>query len=179
VSHENFQQLYRMFDAQGSLLYVGISKSAISRMTQHASQQWWWRDVAKVQIESYACTRPEILVIEEHAIRSEKPVHNWPVRRHWSKPVTYAVPGPPYPIIVDDWIGSRLAASHGGVKWSDLCRQFVADTGVSLPNAIKREFYESCFDCALAINPDVAYLTSDNRLWGVELAAQRDAESAA
>ena len=173
VSHENFQQLYRLFDAQGALLYVGISKSAISRMTQHASQQQWWRDVADVRIESFACTRREILDIEERAIRTEKPLHNWPVRRFWGseKPITYAIPAPAYPMLFEDWIEARLAISRVGVRWPELSQRFVADTGVPLPKAAKYDFYDACFDHAWNMNPDVARLTSDNRLWGVELAS--------
>jgi predicted GIY-YIG superfamily endonuclease len=173
VSHENFQQLYRMFDAQGALLYVGISKSAISRMTQHASQQPWWQDVANVRIESFSCTRREILDIEERAIRTEKPIHNWPVRRHWGaeKPIDYAHPAPPYPMIIEGWIDRRLTASSGGVRWTELAQLFVADTGVPLPRAAKRDLYEACFDHAWDVNPDVARLSSNNRLWGVRVAA--------
>lgn len=71
-----YQQLYRMFDKQDRLLYVGISKSALERFAQHRETQNWIWDVVRMEIETHKCTRLEIQARERKAIRQERPVHN-------------------------------------------------------------------------------------------------------
>lgn len=71
-----YQQLYRMFDKDGRLLYVGISRSAVARFAQHGRQQTWIMEVARVEIETRECTRQEILAAELQAIRVERPIYN-------------------------------------------------------------------------------------------------------
>lgn len=67
--------LYRYFDDQERLLYVGISFSAVARASQHRSDKGWWREVARMDVAHYE-TRSEALTAESAAIRSEKPIHN-------------------------------------------------------------------------------------------------------
>jgi predicted GIY-YIG superfamily endonuclease len=67
--------LYRYFDAEGRLLYVGISFSAVARASQHRSEKGWWPDVATMTVERHD-TRAEALAAEAIAIRTEKPLHN-------------------------------------------------------------------------------------------------------
>lgn len=68
--------LYRFYDAEGTLLYVGISKSAIARMAQHADDKSWWHDVARMEVERIAGHRRTAEQAERHAIATEKPKHN-------------------------------------------------------------------------------------------------------
>lgn len=70
------QQLYRLFDADGALLYIGISYSAISRYAQHRASQPWIGDVCRIEIETHDVSRAEILDIERRAIIEERPAHN-------------------------------------------------------------------------------------------------------
>lgn len=77
------QQLYRLYDADGTLLYIGISYSAISRYAQHKATQPWIGDVCRIDIETHDVSRAEILEIERRAIISEKPLHN---RAHNTRP---------------------------------------------------------------------------------------------
>ena len=44
--------LYRHYDANGELLYVGISLNALNRLAQHREVSAWFPDIAKVTIES-------------------------------------------------------------------------------------------------------------------------------
>ena len=37
--------LYRLYDDDGELLYVGITDSPGTRMAQHKAQKAWWGDV--------------------------------------------------------------------------------------------------------------------------------------
>jgi hypothetical protein len=70
------QQLYRLFDADGDLLYVGISYSAIARYAQHKAEKPWIGDVCTITIETHDVSRSEIEFVEAEVIRSEKPRYN-------------------------------------------------------------------------------------------------------
>jgi len=67
--------LYRYFDAEGQLLYVGISLSAVARAVQHKQTAAWWPLMANMQRETYP-TRADAEQAERRAIRSERPIHN-------------------------------------------------------------------------------------------------------
>lgn len=69
------QFLYRFFDADDRLLYVGISKDPIKRFAQHAKDQPWWGDVARRTTTAYG-SRAEVENAEAIAIAYEGPVHN-------------------------------------------------------------------------------------------------------
>jgi predicted GIY-YIG superfamily endonuclease len=70
-------QLYRLTDAKGVLLYVGISYSAIARLAQHKDGKAWWPDVAAVGITDLGeITRQEAEAMEREVIRAERPLHN-------------------------------------------------------------------------------------------------------
>jgi hypothetical protein len=66
--------LYRHFDSDGRLLYVGISLSAIIRLAEHRASPWF-DDIARVEIERHP-TRKAALAAERKAIRDERPLHN-------------------------------------------------------------------------------------------------------
>ena len=68
--------LYRVFDAKNTLLYVGISFSAINRMNEHSKDKPWWRETARIDVETLQCGRREALVIEAAVIKSERPLYN-------------------------------------------------------------------------------------------------------
>lgn len=67
--------LYRLYDATGALLYVGISGRWARRMVEHAQEKPWFADVSDVQIERFPTGR-EARAAELRAIRSEGPRHN-------------------------------------------------------------------------------------------------------
>lgn len=66
--------LYRHFDAAGGLLYVGISKDAGRRISEHSKSDWF-DAVERVEVEFYP-TRDAALAAEKTAIRTERPAHN-------------------------------------------------------------------------------------------------------
>ena len=68
-------ELYRHFDSNGVLLYVGISASAIKRFKDHKNGSHWSSRVASITIERYE-TRQEAEQAETNAIVLEKPLHN-------------------------------------------------------------------------------------------------------
>jgi len=75
MSIDSTTDLYRYFDAEGRLLYVGISFSAIARAAQHRESTGWWCDVARMHVE-HLPTRSDALDAERQAIRTEQPLHN-------------------------------------------------------------------------------------------------------
>lgn len=67
--------LYRLYDAGGRLLYVGIASDWPRRMVQHRrSKDWWWK-VASTKLEQYA-SRAEALRAEKAAIKKDRPTYN-------------------------------------------------------------------------------------------------------
>lgn len=68
-------QLYRHWDKEGGLLYVGISLSAVARLSQHSNHSGWYSDIDKVTIETFD-DRESAINAEIKAIRSENPKYN-------------------------------------------------------------------------------------------------------
>ena len=68
-------ELYRHFDKQGALLYVGISVSTMRRLAQHKSAAAWFSAIAYVEVEHFT-TRAAAQRAEIKAIKKERPRHN-------------------------------------------------------------------------------------------------------
>jgi excinuclease ABC subunit C len=74
--------IYKMFDAAGNLLYVGKAKNLIKRLRQYIDSEkleyhkiLMRRQVARVEWQ-VAATEQEALILEQHAIKTEKPKYN-------------------------------------------------------------------------------------------------------
>lgn len=67
--------VYRCYDAEGELLYVGCTGKLRARLWQHAKGKPWWADVIAVDLEDYA-DRADALEAEAAAIGAEAPLHN-------------------------------------------------------------------------------------------------------
>jgi len=94
--------LYRHFDAADTLLYVGISLSAVQRLSQHSDKPWF-NAIARVEVQ-WLETREEALLAEAEAIATEKPVWNiqgntgaQPRKVKYTGPVLRTVPPAPPP----------------------------------------------------------------------------------
>ena len=68
--------LYRFYDGQNRLLYIGISLHAAMRASQHRADKPWWGDVARMEVERIDADRAKAEAIEAEAIRRERPMHN-------------------------------------------------------------------------------------------------------
>ncbi|MFJ5532525.1 hypothetical protein [Streptomyces sp. NPDC093261] len=68
--------VYRAYDEQERLLYVGISYNELLRLGQHTSSSQWAAYVAKITFQRCA-TRREAEEAEAEAIKSEDPVFNY------------------------------------------------------------------------------------------------------
>jgi hypothetical protein len=109
--------LYRFFDAEGRLLYVGITGVGTLRWFTHARQKAWWPLVATVTLEHFA-DRAEARAAELAAIRTEHPLHN-----------VADVEARPLPRV-----GGMREYGTGSVYWNQPTRRWVA----ALPNALGR-----------------------------------------
>lgn len=67
--------LYRPFDAQGRLLYVGVSEGLFLRLGQHRAESAWAPFAVNITLERFD-DRLAALEAELHAIRAEDPVFN-------------------------------------------------------------------------------------------------------
>lgn len=67
--------LYRLFDQDGTLLYVGATLNVFSRLAAHRSRQPWFFEVARVELEHFE-ERADALRAEARAIEEEEPKHN-------------------------------------------------------------------------------------------------------
>lgn len=122
--------LYRHWDADGNLLYVGISLSAVGRLNQHRRDSHWSDEIASVTIEYFA-SREMALKAEADAIRSESPEHNIAGTCGHGAPVAgghrdYMSPGRSSrrqmpSSLIDDLVGRALwKGEFYGATWSNV-----------------------------------------------------------
>jgi hypothetical protein len=67
--------LYRLFDADDRLLYVGITCNKQQRWGGHRKNSRWWPLVARKELITHP-DRSTALTAERDAIRSERPIYN-------------------------------------------------------------------------------------------------------
>lgn len=67
--------LYRVYDASGSLLYVGIAMNVFDRMRDHQHGSAWWEFADTGTVERYP-RRYDAQRAESRAIRTELPRFN-------------------------------------------------------------------------------------------------------
>lgn len=67
--------VYRLFDSDDRLLYVGATNGVKARFATHAATKEWWTTVEKVNLRHYP-NRQQALVAEAEAIRREAPMYN-------------------------------------------------------------------------------------------------------
>lgn len=69
------QVLYRFFDAEGDLLYVGITWNPYRRWQRHANKAAWFGSAVRVTCEVFP-NEWTALKAEVAAIHSERPIFN-------------------------------------------------------------------------------------------------------
>ena len=65
-------QLYRHYDSEGSLLYVGVSRNVLRRL--HTTSHWF-REIVRIEITHFA-TWEEARAAERQALATENPKYN-------------------------------------------------------------------------------------------------------
>lgn len=73
--------LYRHYDDAGTLLYVGVSLSAVARLCEHKRTAEWFQRLRRVDVEWFP-TREASIEAEKKAIKAEKPKFNKQHNRH-------------------------------------------------------------------------------------------------
>jgi GntR family transcriptional regulator len=67
--------LYRLYDAEGGLLYVGVTRNISMRFNQHQGTKAWWPEVRRKTMTWYG-SRAAARAAEETAVADEKPRYN-------------------------------------------------------------------------------------------------------
>lgn len=83
--------LYRHYDYDSKLLYVGISLNALNRLNQHENSSEWYYQISRVEIEHYA-TLAAALKAEKTAIINELPIYNVTHNKNRARKVTKISP---------------------------------------------------------------------------------------
>ena len=112
--------VYRMFNAAGVLLYVGISANFGERLKQHRADKAWWSEVEHWTVED-APSRADALFLEAGAILSEHPLYNKDIPT-WGR---------------YDVLRSRATLPHGGISAEDRIRSM--EVRLRKAEAAKRE----------------------------------------
>lgn len=75
VSYGGEHVVYRVYDADERLLYIGATGDIQNRLRVHGYQSPWYVQAARVDIEAFP-DRPTAFAAEAYAIREESPLHN-------------------------------------------------------------------------------------------------------
>jgi hypothetical protein len=67
--------VYRLYDGEDRLLYVGIAVEPFLRLDKHWKTKAWWSSVTHVVIEWFP-SRQDALDEELRVIRTDAPMHN-------------------------------------------------------------------------------------------------------
>jgi predicted GIY-YIG superfamily endonuclease len=68
-------QVYRCFDGDDRLLYIGVSMSPEFRLKAHSRKAPWFGDVRRVTVTE-PMERKAAFAVERAAITAEQPIHN-------------------------------------------------------------------------------------------------------
>jgi len=68
--------LYRLYNADGVLLYIGESNNPVERYVEHRDTKEWWPEVASHSIYWSTKGREAVQEMEKEAIRDEWPIYN-------------------------------------------------------------------------------------------------------
>ncbi len=108
--------LYRFYDAQGELLYVGITNDPWRRWRQHVLAKPWYPQV-KHQSVTWYDSKPEARKAETRAIRTERPEFNIAGAL---KPADRFIPGREAAVIASViWVGIPVICSIAA-RWLHL-----------------------------------------------------------
>lgn len=116
VTEDQATAVYRFFDADGALLYVGLTCNPGKRWEQHSAEKLWWSDVAEVTVEQHP-NRAAADHAETVAIQAENPRYN--IRKRGTKgrrrrPIPYAVDDERRPYSQRRW---RFRGLQYGCEW--------------------------------------------------------------
>jgi len=80
--------VYRLFDADARLIYIGCTYDVESRLKSHRHVMWWAPQIARIKITVHP-TKAAAHEVERAAITAEKP--RWNVNGKWAARSTFGV----------------------------------------------------------------------------------------
>ena len=86
---EDRHYVYRHYNSNNELLYVGMSMNPIHRSAQHGCASHWFDDISRIEIEKFE-TKNEALACERDAIKKENPTFNRHLKRLDENGMTHA-----------------------------------------------------------------------------------------
>lgn len=112
--------VYRFYDADDRLLYVGMTETPKARWTWHRKRSSWWPDARRREIAWYD-SRAEAAAIETQAIRTEAPLHNVTYNGPPAAPTNGNTPTRPLRVPMDLWDAyGEACAAMGRNRSEDL-----------------------------------------------------------
>jgi hypothetical protein len=94
--------LYRFFDADGELLYIGKSVNVWSRFTSHRSGSAFYPEATKVTLQRGFKTEDRLSEAEISAIRAERPRYNKTHNTRWHAGAWNRVPLTDMPLLTHE-----------------------------------------------------------------------------
>ena len=67
--------VYKFYDDEQNLLYVGISLNVFARLSQHKRDKDWWDEITNIKVQ-HTDTREDALDLEARLIKDEEPKYN-------------------------------------------------------------------------------------------------------
>jgi hypothetical protein len=125
--------LYRFYDAEWRILYVGISWNPRERFGRHEDEKPWWEYVAFVRVDHYA-VREAAEQAEQDTIREERPPFNTVAQNRYVREILTAARTVAHPPVVRASV--RPAGSDRHIR--KMARALVADPALSNVALAKR-----------------------------------------
>jgi excinuclease UvrABC nuclease subunit len=107
--------VYRHYNDEGELLYVGTSVNPLTRLYDHQLGSRWFDDIAYIEIEHFE-TIDQAMVAETHAITEERPLYNGMLRPYGMK-------------LTDPQIAELRSRYLSGEKTAALAKEFGVTAG--------------------------------------------------
>jgi len=128
--------LYRHYDANGVLLYIGIARSILQRTAQHEKNAAWAEEIARIDVEWHN-SREAALQAEAVAITADRPFHN---KSHNSQSPAACIVAKLGQKRIADTLGVGAAAVSVAVTrgklppaWLPFVREMCAAEGIACP----------------------------------------------
>jgi predicted GIY-YIG superfamily endonuclease len=101
--------LYRFFDSEGNLLYVGITNNWQLRLKQHYKTSDFHQEATQITLERFS-TRLEVEKAELIAIATENPKYNKAFNPKWENPQQHIIK-------IKNWVYSntQVTDQHAGI----------------------------------------------------------------
>jgi predicted GIY-YIG superfamily endonuclease len=106
--------LYRHLDADGALLYVGITCDPVNRLSNHKACSPWAESIASVTMQWFDC-RDDAAAAERIAIRNENPLFNTDYAIRGGNPIDWLISHWGTRAIFAEAVGGKMEAVH---KWA-------------------------------------------------------------